>query len=58
MHRLRTRLIAVFLLATLAPLALTIWLVRSLIDLFSSPARREQRLWVLETSPFRLDTLK
>lgn len=32
MHRLRTRLIAVFLLATLAPLALTIWLVRSLID--------------------------
>jgi nitrogen fixation/metabolism regulation signal transduction histidine kinase len=32
MHRLRTRLIAVFLLATLAPLALTIWLVRSLLD--------------------------
>ena len=32
MHRLRTRLIAVFLLATLAPLALTVWLVRSLID--------------------------
>lgn len=32
MHRLRTRLIAVFLLATLVPLALTIWLVRSLID--------------------------
>ena len=30
----------------------------TLIDLFSSPARREQRLWVLETSPFRLDTLK
>jgi len=33
MHRLRTRLIAVFLLATLAPLALTIWLVRELLDL-------------------------
>jgi two-component system nitrogen regulation sensor histidine kinase NtrY len=32
MHRLRTRLIAVFLLATLAPLAITIWLVRSLLD--------------------------
>ena len=32
MHRLRTRLIAVFLLATLAPLALTIWLVRELLD--------------------------
>lgn len=32
MHRLRTRLIAVFLLATLAPLALTMWLVRSLLD--------------------------
>ena len=30
----------------------------TLIDLFSSPARREQRLWVLETSPFQLDTLK
>ncbi len=32
MHRLRTRLIAVFLLATLVPLALTMWLVRSLLD--------------------------
>lgn len=32
MHRLRTRLIAVFLLATLAPLTLTILLVRSLLD--------------------------
>ena len=30
----------------------------TLIDLFSRPARREQRFWVLESSPFRLDTLK
>ncbi|MBY0508466.1 MAG: hypothetical protein K2X03_31435 [Bryobacteraceae bacterium] len=30
----------------------------TLIDLFSRPARREQRLWVLETLPFRLDSLK
>ena len=30
----------------------------TLIDLFSRPARREQRYWVLESSPFRLDTLK
>ncbi|MBY0507890.1 MAG: HAMP domain-containing histidine kinase [Bryobacteraceae bacterium] len=42
MHRLRTRLIAVFFLATLAPLALTIWLVRSLIDRsFDLTATRE-----------------
>jgi two-component system nitrogen regulation sensor histidine kinase NtrY len=32
MHRLRTRLIAVFLLATLAPLAVTLWLGRSLLN--------------------------
>jgi hypothetical protein len=30
----------------------------TLIDLFSRPARREQRSWVLETQAFRLDTLK
>lgn len=30
----------------------------TLIDLFSRPARREQRYWVLETPGFRLDTLK
>ena len=30
----------------------------ALIDLFSRPARREQRFWVLESPPFRLDTLK
>ncbi len=30
----------------------------TLIDLFSRPARREQRFWVLETPPLRLDTLK
>ncbi len=30
----------------------------TLIDLFSRPARREQRFWVLETQSFRLDTLK
>lgn len=30
----------------------------ALIDLFSRPARREQRFWVLESTPFRLDTLK
>jgi hypothetical protein len=30
----------------------------TLIDLFSRPARREQRYWMFETQPFRLDTLK
>jgi len=30
----------------------------TLIDVFSRPARREQRFWVLETPTFRLDTLK
>ena len=30
----------------------------TLIDLFSRPARREQRYWVLESTPFRLDSLK
>jgi hypothetical protein len=30
----------------------------TLIDLFSRPARGEQRFWVLETPPLRLDTLK
>ena len=30
----------------------------ALIDIFSRPARREQRFWVVETPSFRLDTLK
>ncbi len=30
----------------------------TLIDVFSRPARREQRFWVIETPTFRLDTLK
>lgn len=30
----------------------------TLIEVFSRPARREQRLWVVETPTFRLDTLR
>jgi signal transduction histidine kinase len=41
-HRLRNRLIALFLAATLAPLAATVWLVDSLIDRMSSTAQVDE----------------
>lgn len=41
-HRLRNRLIGLFLAATLAPLAATVWLVDSLIDRMSSTAQVDE----------------